>query len=232
MKVIYSDSKKVNWQRTDMHVVKAENHSEVTKKDSVYLLPVDATGEKTEAAVYVPGYKWKSLDATHDNAYIYFALENYSFFQTATDIIEQDKERKGVFRFRRIVSNDIGTNVFAGDLYVVSKTLGEPEDIFIKQTDETKTPQHMIALINFGSGTMAHFEYTVDKGERIELEWSGKKSTISFDSHSTNPFEADNKDGYSLKYSVDSIIAKAHPITEELIQTLNKYDEMKGGDVT
>src|SRR5690625_2412945 len=83
-----------------MHVVKAENHSEVTKKDSVYLLPVDATGEKTEAAVYVPGYKWKSLDATNDNAYIYFALENYSFFQTATDIIEQDKERKGVFRFR------------------------------------------------------------------------------------------------------------------------------------
>src|SRR5690625_4344620 len=146
-----------------MHVVKAENHSEVTKKDSVYLLPVDATGEKTEATVYVPGYKWKSLDATHDNAYIYFALENYSFYQTATDIIEQDKERKGVFRFRRIVSKEIGTNVFAGDLYVVSKTLGEPEDIFIKQTDETKTPQHMIALIRSE-------ERRVGKESRTQME--------------------------------------------------------------
>src|SRR5690625_5642420 len=124
-----------------MHVVKAENHSEVTKKDSVYLLPVDATGEKTKAAVYVPGYKWKSLDATNDNAYIYFALENYSFFQTATDISEQNKQRKGVFRFRRMVSNNIGTNAFAGELNEVSKTLGEPEDILIKQKKERKSPQ-------------------------------------------------------------------------------------------
>ena len=107
---------------------------------------------------------------------MYFDLENYPFYQKVKEMIGKEDKPKGVLRFRRMVKKDENQSLLAGDLYVLSSLLGEPQDVQVKQTDQSVTPAHTIIMMNFGGGTMAHIEYTVTNQERIELEWSGIKT--------------------------------------------------------
>ena len=145
--------------------------------------------ENSENEVYIP-FTELTDDHQRSRLDVYFDLENYPFYQKVKEMIGKEDKPKGVFRFRRMVKQDENNSLLTGDLYVLSSLLGEPEDIQVKQTDQTVIPAHTIILMDFGGGTMAHIEYTVADQERIELEWSGIKTIIEFDSDQMRPIQA------------------------------------------
>ena len=107
--------------------------------------------------------------------------------------------------------------------------LGEPQDIQVKQTAQTVIPAHTIILMDFGGGTMAHIEYTVAKQERIELEWSGIKTILEFDSDQMRPIQQGSKASLPLAYSVDAILASAQKVDQELVNRLNYFSNLING---
>src|SRR5690625_1352952 len=95
----------------------------------------------------------KAEHAEADQVKVYFDLENYPFYQRAKQGIEQEEERKGVFRYRRTVSRKENLISLAEDLIVLTNLFGQVEKISIKQTDLEIIPAHTIITINFGGGT-------------------------------------------------------------------------------
>lgn len=179
--------------------------------------------------VYIPSTLLTENHIAQENVHVYFDLENFPFYQRAKDIIEQEDKPKGVFRYRRMVTKDEKSSTLIGDLYVLSSLLGDAEDIKIKQTDQSTIPAHTIITVNFGGGTMAHIEYTVSDRERIELEWSGVKNIIEFDSDEMSPIEPIDRTKLPLLYTVDSILETAHQVDQELLEQLNNFTELVNG---
>ena len=108
--------------------------------------------------------------------------------------------------------------------------LGDPKDVQIKQTDQSLTFAHTIIMMNFGGGTMAHIEYTVTDQEQIELEWSGIKNIIEFDSEEVGVIQSGTKGISTLVYTVDAILATAHQLDQTLVDRLNHFNKLiKGG---
>lgn len=170
------------------------------------------------------------LDNTVEGANVYFDLESYPFFRKIKEVIQNEIKPQGVFRLRRIIQNDETKKLIAGDLYVLSSLLGETQDIQVKHTNHTVTPYHVIVTINFGGGTMAHMEYTFsDQDERIELEWSGIKTIIEFDSETMNPIDPKGNTTLPLAYSIDSIIGTAHVADQSLIKRLINLSQIVNG---
>lgn len=174
-----------------------------------------------------------AVKANHKNSNlnVYFDLENYPFFQKAQEMIHKEDKPKGVLRFRRMVKQAVNESVIAEDLYVLSSLHGEPEDIQVSKTDQSSTPVHIILMINFGGGTMAHMEYTFTQTspEKIEFEWSGVKNIIDFDSEALKPIQPDHHRNLALVYPVDAILATAHQVNEELLDRFNHFKEIING---
>lgn len=168
-------------------------------------------------------------DSQNLNMNIYFDLENYPFYQKAKELISQEDNTKGVFRFRRTVTLADDKSLFVGDLYVLAGLLGEPEDIYVKMTDQSITPAYIILMLNFGGGKMAHIEYTIHPQPRIELEWSGIKNIIEFDSDEIKPAQPGSKTTLPLAYSVDSILATGHQVNTHIIERLTHFEKLIGG---
>lgn len=184
----------------------------------------------TEHEVYLPAQALRT-DYKNHNVKVYFDLENYPFYQSAQEMIRNEDNPKGVFRFRRTINQGINQSIVAEDLYVLSSLLGESTDIEVRQTDQSVLPIHMVLMINFGGRTMAHMEYTfVQTGQkRIEFEWSGVKNIIEFDSEALKPIQPDHERNLTLVYSVDSILATAHEVNENLLERLDYFKRLING---
>ena len=163
------------------------------------------------------------------NVKVYFDLENYPFFQKGKSIIQEEEQPKGVFRYRRMVNEAKGTSLLAGDLYILERLLGKAESISVQQTDPSMVPHHLIVMVNFGGGTMAHIEYTVTDRERIEFEWSGVKNILEFDSDDMRPFKPGELTQLPLMFSADALVENARELDEPLKDALTNYRQLLNG---
>ncbi|SDQ15762.1 hypothetical protein [Virgibacillus salinus] len=221
--IVFARLDKIDYQATLRTIVDSVERQ--AEQDETALLSLSKT--KLDAVlhennnIFIPS---TLLDNAAEGVNVYFDLENYTFFQKIKEVIEKENKPKGVFRLRRINGNDESKELIAGDLYVLSSLLGETQDIQVKHTNQTVSPYHLIVTVNFGGGTMAHLEYTFsDQDESIELEWSGIKTILEFNSETMNPTDP------SLVYSVDSIIESAHTADQGLIKRLNNFSQLVNG---
>src|SRR5699024_4374529 len=183
-----------------------------------------------EHEVYLPA---GTLKAAHQrpNVKVYFDLENYPFYQKAKELIQKETKPQGVLRFKRTTNRALNQSLMTEDLYVLSSLLGEPIDVQVKQTNPSIHPIHVILMINFGDGTMAHLEYTFTQTDeqQIEFEWSGVKNIIEFDSETLKPIQPDYRRNLALVYPVDSILQTAREVNEELIDQLDHVKKLIDG---
>ncbi|MFI8687564.1 hypothetical protein [Rossellomorea sp. NPDC077527] len=164
------------------------------------------------------------------NVSVYFDLELYPFFQSIKEAMLSAEKPQGVLRMRRKMLEEEDESIITGDVYVLSALLGEPAEAMVKRTKREVRPSHVILTVDFGGGTMAHLEYTfASEGEGIELEWSGIKRIIEFDSGEMTPITPDGYTALPLSYSVDAILSGSHSADEELRQSLNKYRTLLNG---
>lgn len=181
------------------------------------LLNVTNRAEK----VFLPSAFVNSIDPEVD-AYVYFDLESYPFFQKFKKLVGQQPQSKGVLRFRRVMVEE-KSSVMASDLYVLSSVFGNPESVHIKQSKRQPGVIHRIMLVNFGKGIMSHIEYTVANEERIELELSGIKSIVEFNSDDMKPIQPESKTSLPLSYTVNDMMASARKVDEQLINRLQDF---------
>ena len=201
------------------------------KEDTNYVVATDeyakALARKKEN-IYLP-YSLLMEKHRNEQVFVYFELEALSFFQSFTQIVKNETNPRGVFRFRRTINRENNQPLIAGELYVFSTLFGVPKDIHIKKTDSSKAPRHIIIMINFGDGTIAHIEYTVGDQEKIELEWSGIKNIIEFDSDQMKPVIPNDKTLLPLTYSVDAILSSAKVIDDKMIIQLDDFQKLLDG---
>ncbi|MDW0112427.1 hypothetical protein [Sporosarcina saromensis] len=237
MKIILGGLEKLDFSATAENIRVVESVEQLLKKNNDEITYFSTLTEENSNAVvrnpenvYIPA---TSLLESHKSLglHIYFDLESYPFYQKVKEIISKEDQPKGVFRFRRTVQHDRNHSLLTGDLYTLSSLFGKPQDIRVKQTDQSVTPSHTIILMNFGGGTMAHIEYTVSDRERIELEWSGIKKIIEFDSDQMVSIQSTRKPAQPLAYSVDAILACAQKVDQELIDRLNDFSRLIDGGV-
>lgn len=178
-----------------------------------------------DANVYMP-YSLYNNNFLNSKTCIYFELEILPFFRSFTETIKKEVNPRGVFRYRRITQEVNILSMIVGELFVFSSLFGEPEDIHIKRTDPSIIPSHIIIMINFGGGTMAHIEYTAGNQEKIELEWSGIKNIIEFDSEQMKPVHPSDRTLLPLTYSVDDIVSLAKVIDEKILSRLDYFQKL------
>lgn len=175
--------------------------------------------------VYLP-YSLYNENYLNSRTYIYFELEVLPFFRSFTEIIKKEVNPRGVFRYRRTIQGESILSMIVGDLYVITSLLGEPKDIHLKQSRLSLMPRHIIIMIDFGLGTMAHIEYTTGNQEKIELEWSGIKHIIEFDSDQMKPVHPNDRTLLPLTYSVDALVSSAKVIDEKIITRLDYFQKL------
>ena len=238
MKMIFSRFDRIDFRTTLENVSVLESAEQLRENENgEAIIVLAATVENLQAVknhahqVYIPSNLITTNNQNLDSS-VYFDLENYPFYQKAKEIISKEDKRKGVFRFRRTVKHVEDVSLLAGDLYVLSALLGEPQDVHVKRTDQTVTPAYIIIMLYFGSGTMAHIEYTVTDQERIEFEWSGINTIIEFDSDEMRPVRPGSKTAFPLTYSVDSILATAYKVDQALIDRMNHLGLLVDGGAT
>jgi hypothetical protein len=180
--------------------------------------------------VFLPSTSVMSFDKPIDS-YVYFDLESYPFFQKFKKLMEQLQQSKGVLRFRRTMLED-NRSLVVSDLFVLSAIFGDFESVHIKQSKRQSGTFHMILLVNFGKGIMSHIEYTVANEERIELELSGIKSIVEFNSDHMKPIQPESKTRLPLSYSVDDIIASARKVDDTMMNNLHAIRELIEGKVS
>lgn len=167
-----------------------------------------------------------------EGLWVYFDLENYPFFKRIKELVTKEQHQKGVFRFKRIMNQDQNKSIIASDLYVLSSLFGEPQNIVVKHSNHQESlPHHTILMTNFSGGTMAHLEYTFSKHEHIELDWSGIKKIIEFNSKEMSPIKPDSLTSLPLSYTVDSILASAHKVDRKLADRLYKIELLVEGGI-
>lgn len=228
--IVLSELKKLDFSTTMTDVEVVESTKNLSKANTSVSELSEANlkdARESSTALYVPATVVQKQDVGKSK--VYFDLENYPFYQAAKEIISRNAKPKGVFRYRRTVDQNKDNTVFATDLFVLTELLGEPVDINIKQTDQSRVPSHTIVMVNFGGGTMAHIEYTVSDHERIELEWSGDKNIIEFDSNEMRGITPGNMTNLPLMYSVDTILETAHEVDEDLLNSLDRFKELLNG---
>lgn len=238
-KIILSQLEKLDYRTTQKNVLPQSTVEGIKNSDATEINILNSVKQNLTVlndanySVYVPAQLLPLITEPVADTHVYFELESYPFFKSAKEIIKQragDAKPKGVFRYRRKVS-EADDNILITDLVVIYSLLGNPIDVHVTRSNQDVYPAHTIILLNFGDGTLAHVEYTVADEERIELEWSGIKSIIEFDSNEMNPFEPINKTKLPLMYSVDSILKDAKPFNQKIV---NQFTDIKkllnGGD--
>ncbi|KAA0965554.1 hypothetical protein FQ087_04440 [Sporosarcina sp. ANT_H38] len=234
-KIILSKFDRIDFRTTLENISVVESAEQIREgENGEAVIVLDATVENLQAVendahqTCIPS-TMLTTDYQNLNVSVYFDLENYPFYQKAKEIISKEDKHKGVFRFRRTVKHVEDVSLLAGDLYVLAALLGDPHDVHVKRTDQFVTPAYIIIMLYFGSGTMAHIEYTVTDQERIEFEWSGIKTIIEFDSGEMRPVQPGSKATLPLTYSVDSILATARKVDQTIIERLNHFEMLVNG---
>ena len=225
MKLVYANMKMLDLSGSLENCSVVESVEQIQEtEDTTYILPVTESenGLPENIEIYIPFNNTRLQNGLR----MYFDLECYPFYQKAKEIIEKKTAPKGVFRYRRVVGKEDYESLMISDVFVLLSLLGEPQDIQVKMTDQTRTPAHTILSVNFGGGTMAHIEFTVGTQERIELEWSATNSILEFDSDQMRSIQPG---GSALSYSVDTILAAAHDVDFALINRLNQLNELLSG---
>ncbi|MBO0588128.1 hypothetical protein [Sporosarcina sp. E16_8] len=235
LKIVFASIEKLDFRNAFENLTLVESIEQLgnsANEDTTYVLA--AVEDQLKAVedsgheIYIP-----STGLTADNQslgwHVYFDLENYPFYQKVKEVIGKEDKPKGVFRFRRIVNQYANNLLLTGDLYVLSSLLGELQGIQVKQTNQIMIPEHTIVLMDFGGGTMAHIEYTVAEQERIELEWSGIKTIIEFDSDQMRPIQQGSRTSSQISYSVDAILASAQKVDQELVTRLKYFSNLING---
>lgn len=227
---------KIDTRKTVNHTIIVNSFDEVKEdreENLVYLL--EATEENVQDAatssekVFIPSTSLATVD-TGSDTYVYFELESYPFFRNFKKLVNQQKQTKGVLRFRRMMQEE-NSSIMASDLYVLSSVFGDVKSVHVKQSKRQAGLQHKILLVYFGRGIMSHIEYTVANEERIELELSGIKSIVEFNSDHTKPIQPLSKTRLPLIYTVDEIIASSRKVDDKLIKRLQDIRELiEGGD--
>ena len=218
---------------TTLTAVEVVDSVESIAGDTTFILEITdknlAAIDNSSHSFYIPSTALSAVDQDTAGLRVYFDLENYPFYQAAKAIITKEAKPKGVFRYRRTVKQGENDAILASDLFVLSSLLGEAQDVQVKRTNAKVTPSHTIIMINFGGGTMAHVEYTVSDHERIELEWSGDKNIIEFDSNEMRPIQPGSKTKLPLVYPVDTILATAYEVDQNLVDQLNHFESLIDG---
>ncbi|OZU88286.1 hypothetical protein CIL03_11570 [Virgibacillus indicus] len=187
---------------------------------------------KANQDTIIPSLFLKDGYLDREGLWVYFDLENYSFFKKLREIAAKEQGQKGVFRFKRVVNQEADKSVIASDLYVLASLFGKPQNVVVKHSNHDDLPHHTILMVNFSGGTMAHLEYTFSDHESIEFDWSGIKKIIEFNSKEMSPIKPNHFTSLPLTYNASSIIASAHKVDQELITCLNKYKKIvEGGTV-
>ena len=224
--VIFALMNKINFDATTFDVEVVESLDQVVKK-TVVVDPDKFPSYGLEGEnVYVPATLLDSVQGK--SVKVYHELELYPFFQAAKEIILKDGAPKGVFRLRRVIDGEKSNSIIASDLCVLSSVFGEPERIVIKHSRAGLEPQHVIAMLSFGGGTMAHVDYTFAMEEYVELEWSGVGQIIEFNSEEMNPVEPVESVPVTLQYDVDSILRSSKDL-ESVREELHRFQQLVGG---
>ncbi|RDW20659.1 hypothetical protein [Oceanobacillus chungangensis] len=229
--IIFTKLDKIDFTTSTIEAKIIESTDRLTEENGVYLLEdneIDSVNNDTDK-VFIPS---TMIETTKENVHVYFELEQYPFFQKAKEVIAN---RQGVLRFRRTLPITQSERLIASDLVVFSEFLGEPLDVQVKRTNPKATPNHTIVTIKFENGTMAHLEYTVSdlyKEEQIEFEWSGIKQIIEFNSEEMKPIYPRRYTRLPLTYSVDSILATARKVNQDLLNRLEEFNSLLSGGVT
>ncbi len=233
MKVIYSNLEKIDFKST-ISEVELLNVLDVQAldKDKDKTVIVSADNKKIDQlpgtpTVYIP---YESLPENYrgkDNVHVYFDLELYPFFEKVKEVFLS--KNKGVFRFRRHVGQHQTESIIIEDMFVMTSLLGKPEDVEVIHSKKEVNPQHTIVTILFKQGTMAHMEYTFSGQERLELEWSGMKRIIEFDSEEMTPITPKHHTSLPLTYSVDAILFGSHQLDAALAAQLEFLKELING---
>ncbi|MCH1626477.1 hypothetical protein [Fredinandcohnia quinoae] len=227
-KIVIANVDKIEFYTTREKVVLVNSVDQRFDESKAYLLPLTEVIDETifgESDVYLPFALLEDINAK-DGVHVYFDLELYPFFQMVREIVLKDERPKGVLRYRRVGKRE---EFIIEDLLVITSLLGEPQDIKVKRTNHTVIPNHTIVTINFGSGIMAHLEFTISDGERIELEWSGIKNILEFNSEEMTPIEPKQYTSLPLSYSVDAIFDTAHKVDDNIKGRIEKYSSLLNG---
>ncbi|WP_042146681.1 hypothetical protein [Paucisalibacillus sp. EB02] len=167
-------------------------------------------------------------EVNHNDVKVYHELAQYPFFQQAQSIIQENGAVKGVFRLRRVLNEVKNTAVIASDLCVLVSLFGEPVLLDVKHSQANIATLHVIVMIHFSGGIMAHVDYTFSGKESIELEWSGVKQIIEFNSDDMNPVDPKNYTMLPIQYSVDSILQSAEPV-DQVLPKFQEFLQVVGG---
>ncbi|MEK4244067.1 hypothetical protein MKZ20_01840 [Psychrobacillus sp. FSL K6-2684] len=224
MSVILSSFNNIELAQADkLHSV--EQQVMINSKKSSFVMDATESNlralEKRGHEFYIPSDLLKHVNED-SNAKVYFDLECHPFYQKIKEVIEKGITSNGVFRFRRI-SKGNNPQLIADDLYVLSLLFGEPKEKHIKKSKLETVIRHIILMIRFESGVMAHVEFTFANVNRIELEWSGIKQIVEFDS--------ENLRGQllPLQYSANDLVSSAKKIDAVLMDKVRYYKNFVAG---
>lgn len=228
--IIVAKVDKIQQQKQTNHIHFFESVENLTESESICVLDetqfVSADLKDEADNIIIPAASFTNRKV--NNMSIYFELEVQPFFQKIKDIM---LNRQGVLRFRRNIPSLEQERLIVSDLFVFSSLLGEPYDVKVKRTQKASAISHIIVTVNFGSGTMAHLEYTFLRAveETIEFEWSGVRQIIEFNSSEMEPIEYNRDKSLALSYSVDLIKSTSIKADQMLIDKMNRYLEIIQG---
>jgi hypothetical protein len=169
----------------DMDTIDLGNLS--TTGEETILLDLDSCKpeELTGHRIYVPAILINSIQG--ENVKVYHELQQYTFFDSVKEVILQDRERKGIFRLRREINGQKNNLVIASDLCALASIFGTMEKVVVRHSRLGLEPKHIIVMVRYSAGTMAHIDYTFSDKESLALEWSGTRRIIEFNSEEMNP---------------------------------------------
>lgn len=225
--IIFTNLDKVDRYSTTANIDIVETVDEMKNKNGLFVMDeanFNFNAMETDE-VCIPSIFLK--EGANPNVYVYFELEQFPFFQKVKESIAKGK---GVLRFKRTTDKTRDDKLMASDLLVFASLLGEPQDLRVKRTNQDTTPYHVILMVNFGNGRMAHLEYTFsDMKEVIELEWSGIKQIIEFNSDEMKPLNPKSCTSLPLAYSADSILNNAKKVDQKLVNRMQNFIGMISG---
>lgn len=235
--VLVESPDKLDKRKTVMSTERITSFDEIKENtDENFAFVMEATKDNVQSVtkhtdrVFLPSTSLLTFNPAVD-CYVYFDLESYPFFQKFKKLMEKLQQSKGVLRFRRTMLEE-NQELVLSDLYVLSSIFGGLESVHIKQSKRQSGSFHMIMMANFGKGIMSHIEYTVANEERIELELSGIKSIVEFNSDQMNPIHAESKTHLPLSYSVDDILDSARKVDDNMVKSLHAIRELIEGRVS
>lgn len=176
--------------------------------------------------LYIPAEN--RFDSENIDAFVYFQLECFSFYQKAKEAISGDDELKGVFRFRRKLDEKPHIKQMTADLIVLSQVFGFIKDIHVKQSKPDVQPLHSIVTVHFEKGCLAHLEYTQSAHCQIEFEWSGIGRILEYNSDEMVSLTPKTE---PLTVPYENILKYARKLDEELLNKLHAFEAILLGGV-